>query len=321
MALVDADEYGAREELLRHSSLLLDERTLFELVASYEARMAKALNTAGDVHRPPREVYKISATLTLLSEALRDPSVGVRAVLMYSPEPNALQRKAFVRAYLDADRPADALTWLEGSWDRDDIGRQSLLAEALGKLGRFTESAPIRQKMFEQSLAMFDFRQWLEHLPASQHHDAESRARRLALDHGDAVRAALLLIGLDDAESAEARLLDARDRIEGNDYPQLVPLAKALRTHGRVHGETIVYRALLRGILDRANSRAYGHAARYWHRLREIADAGVDLQPQQPHASFELDIRSRHARKVAFWASVSRQTGARSDEGDDGDAR
>jgi len=54
-------------------------------------------------------------------------------------------------------------------------------------------------------------------------------------------------------------------------------LASALRTQGCVRGETVVYRALLRGILDRAYARAYGHAARYWSRLREIADSGAGL--------------------------------------------
>ena len=89
-----------------------------------------------------------------------------------------------------------------------------------------------------------------------------------------------------------------------------MPLAEALRIHQCCRGETAVYRALLKGVLDRAQARAYGHAARYWSRLREIAYTSTDLLPLQSHQDFEAEIRSRHARKVAFWAHVNGERGA-----------
>ena len=76
---------------------------------------------------------------------------------------------------------------------------------------------------------------------------------------------------------AEARLLTEPGRIDGNDYGRLVPLAKALRADECPRGETVVYRALLKRILDRAYALAYGHAARYWARLGEISGSGVGL--------------------------------------------
>jgi hypothetical protein len=87
----------------------------------------------------------------------------------------------------------------------------------------------------------------------------------------------------------------------------LPSLAQALREHGCARGETVLYRALLNGVLDRTNSRAYSHAARYWLRLREIAATGTDLVPLIPHADFAADIEKRHKRKPAFWAQVHAQ--------------
>ena len=84
-----------------------------------------------------------------------------------------------------------------------------------------------------------------------------------------------------------------------------MPLAEALRIHQCCRGETAVYRALLKGVLDRAQARAYGHAARYWSRLRQIGNTGTDLLPLQSNEDFEAEIRSRHARKAAFWAQVN----------------
>ena len=81
-------------------------------------------------------------------------------------------------------------------------------------------------------------------------------------------------------------------------------------------GETVAYRALLKGILDRAYARAYGHAARYWARLGEIAGSGVGLLPLSSHEEFAAEIRARHGRKSAFWAYVN---GTRRDRHDDED--
>lgn len=316
MKLYEADAYGAREALLRRADLLLAEPELRRLVALFESRMTDTLAAGSQRNGLPSGAFTMSAALSLLSEALRDPDVMVRAVLQYSPQPNPVQKQQFVRAYLDADRPEDALNWLQEPWGHMERGRQELLADAMGRLGRFEQSAPIRQQLFEETLSVFDLQRWLEHVSHAARPEALARARQLALDHADPTTAATLLLELGDADAAEARLLKAPEHIDGGNYGELVPLAKALRTHERTRGEAAVYRALLRGVLDRAYARAYGHAARYWARLREIADSGVDLMPLQPHLEFETEIRLRHARKSAFWAHVN---GKRSDPVDDDD--
>ena len=317
MKLAQADEYGAREELLRRADLLLAEPALRELVVLCERRMAETLSSASSTERLPHEIFKISAELSLLAEALHDPDVKVRAVLSYQPQPNALQQQEFVEAYLDADRPADALMWLQDSWGHMEDTRQTLLADALGRLGRVEESAPIWQRMFERTLAIVYLQRWLDQLPETTRPEALSRAGQLALDHDDPTTAATVLLELGDAFAAEARLIAEPARLAGDNYPSLVPLAKALRTHECWRGETVVYRALLNGILDRAYARAYGHAARYWARLREIADSGASLMPLQSHESFEAEVRLRHRRKAAFWAHVNGRPSARADEDDD----
>jgi len=159
--------------------------------------------------------------------------------------------------------------------------------------------------MFERTPSVFYFQRWLEHLPEAERRKAEAYARKLALEHDDLTTAAALLLELGDAAAAETRLLAAPGHIDGNRYDILLPVAKALRAQDCQRGETVVYRALLKGILDRAYARAYGHAARYWSRLREIADGGVSLLPLQSHDDFTAEIRTRHGRKVSFWAHVN----------------
>ena len=165
---------------------------------------------------------------------------------------------------------------------------------------------------------MFDLHRWLEHLPEASRHEALERARQLALDHDNPTTAATLLLDIGDDEAAEAMLLAEPARIRGDNYGALVPLAQALKTHQRLRGEAAVYRALLTAILNRAYARAYGHAARYWARLREIAATGIRVLPLESHEDFEAAIRSRHARKTAFWSHVNGKRSDRADEDEHG---
>ncbi|GAC1426883.1 MAG: hypothetical protein NVSMB6_27130 [Burkholderiaceae bacterium] len=316
--LVSEDQYGAREELLRRAELLLGEAALRELVAQFESSMAGALVTHASGDGLPPEVFKISGALSLLAEALHDPAVKVRAVLRYSPQPNAMQRKDFAEAYLAFDRPSEALTWLQGPWGHMEDTRQRLESDALGRLGRFSDSAPIRQRLFERSMSVCDLHRWIEHLPEASRHSACEHARLLALEHEDPTTAAMLLLDIGDDEAAEAMLLAEPARIRGDNYGALVPLAQALKTHQCWRGETAIYRALLTAILARGYSRAYGHAARYWVRLREIAATGIGLLPLESHEAFEAVIRLHHARKTAFWAHVNSKRSDRADEDEPG---
>lgn len=304
-ALAGADEYGAREELLRSANLLLSEQALRTLVASYEAQLDDGLASAqsGD------EIYnlsagKASAALSLLSEALRDSDVLVRATLKRSPSPNVVQMQRFVHAYLDYGHPEGALPWLEGSWAHMESLRQRLQAQALTALGRADEAAAISQRIFEATLAVSDLHAWLDLLPPRQQPEAIERARSLAADHDEPVVVARLLMDIGDEAAAEAALLAKPGSLDGSDYGTLVPLAVALEDKGLWTGATAVYRALLVAILDKAYSPAYRHGARYWSRLQVMADKLSGLMPLESPEVFETGIRLQHKRKSSFWALV-----------------
>lgn len=314
LGLFKADEYGARDDLLRRANLLLDESSLRDLVAQLEARLASGATRSGSM--APLNVEDIQGLLLLLADALRDPEIVVRTTMRRSPSPSSQQRETFVRAYLDADRPADAMAWLREPWSHFDYVRQDLLATALERLGRFDESSPLRKQSFERAFSVLYLDRWLTQLSEPARREALAHARELAIHHDQPATAAEVLLHLGDAEAAEARLLTDPDRVDGRAYGTLVPLSTALRAHACPRGETVVYRALLLDVLNRAYARAYRHGARYLARLREIAASGVGLMPLPSHEEFEAEIRRRHGRKPAFWAYVN---GTRRDHHDDDD--
>lgn len=310
--LVAADEYGAREELLRRCDLLLSEEALRGMVSACEAQLADAF--AHSLAAPKRGSWpaqRASTVLSLLSEALRDPDVLVRSMLRHSPAPNPVQKSRLAEAFLKYGRPEGALVWLEGSWDHLESTRRHLHAQALAALGRTGEAADERQRLFEASLAVWDLHAWLELLPPREQAQAIERARELAAAHDDPVVAALLLLDIGDDSAAEQAL--ARDplAIDGRDYATLVTLSEALERKRLWTGASLVYRALLVSILDRAYAPAYRHAARYWARLAALAPDYAGSSDLESPGAFEARIRAQHKRKLSFWAHVSgaRQAG------------
>ncbi len=270
--LVAADQYGAREELLRRADLLLSVEALRGLVSACEAQLDDALE------HPPAAPKRVnwpashaSTALSLLSEALRDPDVLVRAMLRHSPSPNPMQKSMLAEAFLKYGRPEGALAWLEGSWAHLESTRRHLHAQALAALGRTGEAALDRQQIFEASLAVCDLHAWLGLLPPHEQAPAIEHARGLAASRADPTVAALLLMDIGDDSAAEVALVRDPGAIQGRDYGTLVPLAQALERKGLWTGATVVYRALLVAILDRAYAPAYHHAARYWARLAALA--------------------------------------------------
>ena len=142
-----ADRYGAREPLLLHADILLSEPQLREMVAELEREAdGESTPSAPDSIMTAGSRSTLTA-LTLLSRALRDPDVHVRATLRRSPQPNSMQKQDFVLQYLQADRPADALHWVEGPAGWYEPNRLRLLAEVLKSLADRPQRADCAERL------------------------------------------------------------------------------------------------------------------------------------------------------------------------------
>lgn len=305
-ALFSADQFGAREDLLGRADLLLNEAALRGLVTTFEAQLHDALvQSLASPEQLNWPASRASAALTLLSEALRDPDVLVRKMLKQSPSPNPMQKSTLASAFLKHDQPEGALAWLEGSWAHMESSRQHLRAQALTALGRTQEAAVDRQNIFETSLSVSALHAWLDLLSPREQAPALERARELATSHADPTLAALLFMDIGDDAAAEAALVRDPSAIKGGDYGTLVPLANALERKELRTGATVVYRALMVAILDRAYAPAYHHAASYWAKLAVLAPHFGGLTHVESPGEFEASIRAKHKRKSSFWTHVN----------------
>src|ERR1700730_12116075 len=86
----------------------------------------------------------------------------------------------------------------------------------------------------------------------------------------DPTRKAVFFAELKEGEIAAQIILAEPTAFRGENYPASLPLARSPE-QGQSLAASIVYRALLESILDRAQSKAYPHAARYLRRLGKLA--------------------------------------------------
>jgi len=303
-ALVAADEYGARQALLRHADLLFDVPDLRALASRFEADLEEALQVHSEGEGRNYGVYKAAGAVGLIADVLRDPDLSTKATLSYSPSPNPLQKHDFADRYIRYGRPAEALVWLEGDWNYHEADRQRLLAEAYAALGDTERLQSVRRTLFDRTGSPGDFEAWCQNLAPGDHARAAEVARERAQTLDDPISGAQLLLAINDDAGAEALLVARQVAVRGESYVCLVPLAQELESKGRLQGTIVCYRALLLAILARAYSKAYGHAAKYLCTLRRLDTSMVDYGPLDTHETFESAVRTAHARKTSFWTRV-----------------
>lgn len=112
---------------------------------------------------------------------------------------------------------------------------------------------------------------------------------------------ALFLVETGHPEAAEAYLLERAGMLDGDFYTGLLPLAEAMETGGRALCASIIYRALLDSILNRARAKAYAHGAGHLEKPDMLAPAVSDWRGFERHKLYLKHLRDQHARKRSFW--------------------
>ncbi len=113
---------------------------------------------------------------------------------------------------------------------------------------------------------------------------------------------AAFLLEVGRLEQAEGYVLQHRDRLDGTRYSALVPIAEGLERDGRLLGATVICRALLESILDRARAKYYHHGIRYLNKLDRLAPKIEDWGTVPPHDRYKHELLEEHGRKWSFWS-------------------
>ncbi|PWE29348.1 hypothetical protein DDZ14_17320 [Maritimibacter sp. 55A14] len=214
---------------------------------------------------------------------------------------------------LEAGRAAEALDWVRKpgrrAFDEADSDmsptRVSLEAQILEALDHKPAAQALRWRCFEAVLSADILRDYLKHLPDFEDIEAEERAHALALERADPEAALQFFLDWPRFDLAAELIVMHPHRWNGRDWHTL-PKVATLLEHDYPLAATILYRALLDDILDRARSKAYSHGAKYLGKLTLLAG---DADPARPsgiadHATYLAGLKKTHPRKSGFWARI-----------------
>lgn len=214
---------------------------------------------------------------------------------------------------LDAGRATEALDWahrpgqrtFDGSDNEMAPTRVSLEARILEALNDKPAAAALRWRCFEATLSVDVLREYLKDLPDFEDLEAEERAHKLALKHGNPETALQFFIDWPRLNLAAELIVTHRHRWDGGNWHILPKIARLLE-HEYPLAATIIYRALLDDILDRARSKAYSHGAKYLKQLDLLAGDADKTRPSglADHATYLAGLKKTHPRKTGFWGRV-----------------
>jgi hypothetical protein len=256
----------------------------------------------------------------VIADARGDADAFIALELEMSPE--RPDRVAVAERLLTAGRAAEALDWIRREQKRgpavttrEDLlvggfasqgperEREAVEIRILDALGRKDEAQALRWSRFEKSLDPQALRDYLARLPDFEDEEALERALAHVASRKDPHGGLYFLVRWPNLDRAARLVLDRREEWSGRIWEVLAPAAEALEPDHSL-AASVLYRALIADILERARSPAYGHGARYLARLAELAR---DLAPgalTPSHSDYVAQLRKAHGRKSGFWSQV-----------------
>ncbi len=113
---------------------------------------------------------------------------------------------------------------------------------------------------------------------------------------------AQFLVDVGEDKCAEDYVFARREKLDGEQYYHLPPLAEHFETKGSFLAAVVIYRALLEANLAKSLSKYYPHGVRYLRRLDALAGSVGDWRGIEPHVEYAQKIKQQHGRKPSFWA-------------------
>jgi hypothetical protein len=287
------DCYGVRKKMLRHADVLFDELQLRELVRRIEQGELGHLGWS-------------ATAMADLAGALRDPVLYERALGL---QPESSSRNSLVEAawfYLECGDAMGALQLIQRSPGRIVNSTRSVLLDRIyAELRDTPRQVEIRRERFRNTWNLEALRSLEELVSPDDLRQLYAQIRLSAAESASLTDALALLFAVGDGAQAEELVLARKKELDASSYYTLSALADAAWSAQRPLAATVIWRMLLDDVLERAYSRAYYHAVRYTHQLREASTLITDYRGLTTHVQYEVALRMKHRRKAGFWAQVS----------------
>ena len=303
--LYESNDYGVLDPLLPNSHILLDGDQLKQLAWRYELEARQAVRDKDPEDQLGWASITRRVALGSVAEALKDPALYERSVLICSPEPNDLQKKDIVAMYIRFGQFDEALRWLNTDWEsRFETDRLVLCEQLYEQSGDSDQLCRVRQTLYQREQSFTRLERYLAVLNKDEQAAVRQQAIEQAEQGRDLTVSANLLLQLDEVERAQQLVVSRYAELADCFYGTLTNLVKQFDKAACPLASTACYRALLLDILQSGRTTAYTHAARYYKKLEALADQIIDFTPLAGRKAFLNQLEREHGRKRSFWERV-----------------
>lgn len=302
------NDYGVFDELIPNAQHLLTEQELRQLAWRFENDARKALQAGPETDTPGsynHEAAHACIGLASVASALDDMDLYEKSTLIHSPEPNTLQLASIVRfafSIKDYDR---ARYWLSQKvWSERPDEHTRLNNELFRLQGDMQGLKANLLNAFFQQTNTYCLQGYWKLADASEKAEQHPRIAAIAEQEDDLVTTVEILLIIDEPAQAAMSLVAGEQQLEQVYYTYFTDWVARLEQAQEWLATILCYRTLLSDILNSGRSKAYGHAARYFHKLlqldRQQPDYGKFGDAQQ---YIEL-LQQKHGRKRSFWSQA-----------------
>ena len=302
VSLCREDNYSVRDVLMDCAAEYLPETVIRDLIERCQTAAGEKKGHWGE--------RTWLARVESLARQINDADLFEKTRIAGRDHLTARDNLDIARVYLESGDVQTALAWTDRV-SPDDVlcnhERDRLLFEIHGTSGNREKHIEIACQLFRQHRSVESISQLLTVIGEDQRGaviesevSAILEAKRLS--HSDA----RFLVEMEQIDAAESYLMDRADQFDGDYYTGLLPLAEAMETNDRLLCASLLYRALIDSILQRAQSKAYPHGVRYLEEIDSLAASISDWQSFDSHADYIEQLRQKHGRKYSFWRRYAR---------------
>jgi len=272
--------------------------------------------------RSKRDEWRSNTAVDFL-QALALSANDIDAYIKYETSKPQIRQDNFRIAELlyEAKRYTEALDWLRREQQgmrvialgggaiaaipggAPDYDKRRLEADILDGMKLREEAQAIRWREFERTLSTVALRAYIAKLDDFAEFDELDKAFDLVRKSSDIYPALAFFIDWPKLDMAASYVMQHAGKWNGQMYHILADAADALSADHPV-AATVLYRALLKNILDRGVSAAYLHGATYLAALHSLKDRLPRELPFVSHDDFVDEIQRKHGRKYGFWELI-----------------
>ena len=303
--LMKENDYGVRDRLFESIAEYLDAPSVRRLYDHLEKTLAelKKSEDATDCN-----VSSLKYRIQTIAKQLNDPEVFESVCKDGAPKVPDYKMVAVAEAYYSAGKPELALEKLNSvkTIHFNFIQQhEELLLKIHASMGNNDKIQALKIQAFFESPSRLTYQSMCEVVDEAKTTKLLAQCLNEAETSNDLHTSTVnFLLDLQQYDRASQYLISRHDQIDGSSYYTYPEIACSLSAEGHPLAATLIFRALLISLLERAMTKSYTHGATYLKTLSELAHQITDWESHPTHEEFFQSVKENHARKSSFWKRV-----------------